>query len=284
MKPPLNVKPQPIFNKTLLIIMTVAAFLAGIGILRYYYFLTDSSEEISQNITQQKFLEEIKQTSPLPADLPQPQNNSSSAPAQAAQNFPSVQTPTNEINAQFFNTIDLNYQFTLKEYPETQFKIIKITKAWGGIPIRGLRAPCNYLEQDKPIFIFIKDASCLETSKQTDKADSALVVAYLEINNNGPANLYGKFLQIMYDITDNGKTLQHLAAANPNLPGYETAPLSSKNVLVGFIIPEIKNEITLLYGNYGTAIVQKTDEDFFSKTINGLIINFNDKTFSEIPG
>mgnify|MGYP001593692412 CR=1 FL=1 len=277
--PPISpFKPQPVFNKTLLItvIAATACVFLIIGFFGEYYYFPGEPEKIIKEIIP-PISSQLSSTS-----LKQSEENASSV--QAQQNLPTVQPSANEINAQFLNTIDLNYQFTLKEYPETVFKILKITKAWGGVPIRGLRAPCNYLEQDKPVFIFIKDTGCQETTKLTDSVPSALVVIDLEINNNSSKDLYGRFLQLMYDFKNEGQIFQRLAGANPNWAGYGTSLLSSKRITIGFIIPETQNEAHLLYGNYGAIQNQTEGEDLLSKTINGLIIDFTNNTFSEIPG
>lgn len=282
--PPINpFKPQPVLNKTLLIVIiaaTACLFLI-IGFFAAYYYFSGSFEKtavITPEISQTPI-----QTSSLVIALPQPQDNASST--QTPQNFLTVQSPINEINAKFLTSIDLNYKLNLKEYPETEFKIIKITKAWGGVLIRGLKAPCNYLEQDKPIFIFIKDTACQETTELTESATSALVVVDFEIINNSARDVHGRFLQMKYDlITDSGQVVERLTTANPNWIAYGAFPFSSKGTTVGFIIPETQNEMVLLYGNYGSPFANETTEDILSKTVNGLIINFTNNTFSEIQG
>ncbi|MBI2591097.1 MAG: hypothetical protein HYW34_00225 [Candidatus Brennerbacteria bacterium] len=276
-------KPQPVFNKTLVIVIIAATgclFLI-IGFFSGYYYFSGSFEKTAI-IIQPEIPQNPAQTATSTTALSQPENNTSSV--QTAPSFTTVQSPANEINAKILTSIDLNYQFSLKEYPETEFKIVKITKTWGGVPIRGLRTPCNYVEQDKPIFIFIKDIACIETSKKTDNAASALVIAEIEINNKSGAEIYGRFLQLMYDVKNNEQSFQRLATANPNWTGYGAAPFSSKNIIIGFIIPETQNEINLLYGNYGAVLNQNDGEALLSKTISGLTIDFAKKTFSEIQG
>lgn len=270
-------------TKTLLItiIAATACVFLIIGFFAGYYFFASSPEKISREITP-PVLPTITPASSSITFLSQPENNALSA--QSLPNFPTIQSPANELNAQFLTPIDLNYKFALKEYPETEFKISKITKAWGGVSIRGLRAPCNYVQQNQPIFIFIKDTACQETTKLTDGVPSALIIADLEINNNSSRDLYGRFLQLMYDFKDDKQTSQRLAETNPNWAGYGASLLSAKRITVGFIIPETQNEISLLYGNYGAVLNQTIGEDLLNKTISGLIINFTDKTFSEISG
>lgn len=284
--PPINpLKPQPVFDKTLLIIIIAASsclFLIIGFFLGYYYF--SGSLEKTAIITPEIFPAPTPFSSPSSsAALPQPLDNASST--QTSQNFLTVQSPINEINAKFLTSIDLNYKLNLKEYPETEFTIRNITKAWGGVPIRGFRTSCNYLHQDQPIFIFIRDTACQETTELTESTTSALVVVDFEIINNSARDVHGRFLQMKYDlITDNGQIVERLTTANPNWIAYGALPFSSKGATVGFIIPETQNEMVLLYGNYGSPFANETTEDILSKTVNGLIINFTNNTFSEIPG
>lgn len=196
---------------------------------------------------------------------------------------PSADSKT-DLLARNIVTISGEKSFELPGQPQVTFVIHGIRKASGGVAAEKCGSGDHFIFL-RTSQLFAAQGSCVNAGENIDGAPTALAIVDLEIKNESNAYIDSRFLQLFYNSTGSNGEETRIAKANPPLEGYGALPRGTRRVLVGFEIPEALGSAQLTYGDYGRArAVPLSNEEFFSRSVGGFIVDFEKKTLDDIPG
>jgi len=169
--------------------------------------------------------------------------------------------------------------FTFSYLPDVKFKIKMIAKATGEVPVKTWCYP-SYRG------IFYKwspggspSGYCFGSEKKIDDVEPSLIVVVLTVYNNSSKTIGDNVsdfsdtllkAKIFYEKEGDGEKVTKAWS-----PLYHFPPFSEETEYLSFTIPSNQDEFRLSFGNF------PADPRFGEKDY---IINFKDKTFSEIAG
>jgi len=182
-------------------------------------------------------------------------------------------------------SVDANKEFTFKNMPGVTFRIKTISRISGVKKVPLCAATGQFLYIPNPNDPITTGTCVGEKSLTGNGANLGLVAVDLEIDNQSNTYVNSRFLQIFYNPQGGDDVESKLAPANPNLPAYGTLPHSTRRTVVTFMLPVDQEQIQLVYGDYGKDIgLSETQESLLEKSVSGWIVNFTQKTVSDIPG
>jgi hypothetical protein len=203
---------------------------------------------------------------------------------------PTTSTSPNEtakepaLSAKKIVAIKQTREFSLPSLPNVVFRILGAQKAAGGVSVPKCGSGERFIALRQPS-LFSTPLTCVDTAKkQPGDEGTALIVVELEIENKSNAYLRDRYLQLFFNHIENEGNETVLAQPNPPLDGYGARPQGTQRVLIGFEVPENQNEFQLVYGSYGKPGTMRTNEDFFSQSVSGFVVDFAAKTITEILG
>lgn len=203
-----------------------------------------------------------------------------------------------DILAQSITTVYGPKIFRLKDFPGMVFKILKVIKATGSAPSPSLGLcyddTASSPEYDRQGFIILRPHNfsfnngvgtnfpiCFDSTTMDGLIKPAIFVE-IEVINGGEKALDGNYLlEFDNDVHPGRETL----AVSPDERSPMAVPASWSGTFYysfGGLSSE-QQEIRLVFGNYGMWL-GLLGEDRLSKSEGGFIINFTNKTISEIPG
>lgn len=201
-------------------------------------------------------------------------------PTEKKQLVSETSTSTNQKGISLDFIYPKNINFTIKDFPEANFKIISVVKATGLIQNE---TGCNSPASDTFLKNLYFGSSGLCISLPTiDNQPLSLVAVDIDVSNNGATIVNGNLIQLIYTTKVNGKDVTRLAQTYLPFSSYSINPLSSKVVRVGFMVPANQNEFSLTYGYVG--VKPSSGENFFGAGQGGYIVNFLTKTLAPIQG
>lgn len=173
-----------------------------------------------------------------------------------------------------------NTNFTIKDFPEADFKINSVVKATGSIQDEsGCNSPASnaFLKN-----LYTGNSGLCISLSTIDNQPLSLVAVDIDVSNNGAKTISGNLIQLIYMTKVNGKDVTRLAQTYLPFSSYFVNPLSSKTIRVGFMVPANQNEFSLTYGYVG--VKPSSGENFFGASQGGYIVNFLTKTLVPIQG
>lgn len=184
------------------------------------------------------------------------------------------QQPTGEGE---ISTITPNYEFTIPELPGVSFRIKHVSKVSNGASVQFCpNAPAqSYLKYTDDNGV--PSWECTNNRTRTvNLPGSALVIVDSEIINNGPELLTLVIFKLFYGSNS-------LSEDNSS---WGVNSFSSRRMVLNFRVPSSQDEVRLVYGDYYDRVKHREypGDELFGRTRGGLIIDFDQKTASEIPG
>ena len=132
----------------------------------------------------------------------------------------------------------------LPQFADTTFTIKRVVKATGA---RTSESGCAEWFQNpefkKQLYFAGGSGGCI-TAGTIEGYEQALVAIHMDIVNTGPQTVKGDILKLQYASPRTGATM--LAYGYLSFQSYTVGPRSSRdNVILGFIVPEALNKVTL---------------------------------------
>ena len=207
----------------------------------------------------------------------QNQKNSNQQQPQATSTIPAAPTDPDILASQTV-VLKPDFTFTLPEYPNVEFKILKVIKATGAISTRGCQMPSIYI---KYIGGSSPGGTCIPGDTMVEDQNPAAVAIDFETVNNSNTYAINRMLKLTYYVNDNGQQELRYAQENPPWDSYGSSEYSSNTIRLGFVIPENQDNFELLYGTFGRASGGNYYNDPIEGVNGAIKIDFSQKTFEK---
>ncbi len=176
-------------------------------------------------------------------------------------------------------SIKPNFTFSLAEYPDVKFKILKVSKATGAVKNQLCQTMygivVNFMTPTTP------PGSCIDQNFKVEGQAAGVVTVELETINNSDHYAVNRFIKLAYSVQDSGQQDIRYAPEKPPFDAYGSAQSSSDAIRLSFAIPENQNTFELLYGTYGRGSGGNYYNDPIKGTSGVISINFQTKTFEK---
>ena len=209
------------------------------------------------------------------------EENNTNGPSQSTSSF---SEPPKTVLAKNVIAIPGTHEFATKSLPNVTFTIEATGKLSGGVPVPACGAGSFFYLPDPDDSR--KLGSCIDAKKLSLIGNTpGIAYAILRIDNRSNAYVNGRFLQLFWN-PERGEVLESsLAEIVPRIDSYGALPFSSNRTVIGFLIPADQEQVQLVFGEYGKATgISESQESLLGKSIGGWIVNFTQKTMSDIPG
>jgi hypothetical protein len=171
-------------------------------------------------------------------------------------------------------------KYIISKLPDVTFKIVKITKATGDVV---KQTGCSGTAS--PVFLeslYIGSSGICINTKIIDGQEMAMVAADIDVINNGANNVTGDLIQLFYTIKIDGKDVTRLAQTYLPFRSYSVAPMSSRTIRVGYLVPANQNVFRIIFGYVGSDY--RSGESFLGAGEGGFEVDFSKQTLTEING
>ncbi|MEY4731333.1 MAG: hypothetical protein RL681_279 [Candidatus Parcubacteria bacterium] len=221
---------------------------------------------------------------PLAMQVVEHPSQDGSATNGTSQSTSSFNEPPKTVLGKTVVAIPGTHEFVMKTLPGVTFTVEAAGRLSGGVPVPACGAGSFFYLPDPDDSR--KLGSCIDTRKLSLPGETpGIAYAVLRIDNKSNGYVNGRFLQLFWN-SEHGEALESSLADNiPRRDSYGALPFSSRRTVIGFLVPAGQEQIQLVFGEYGKAPgIAETQETLLGKSVGGWIVNFVQKTMSDIPG